>query len=149
VAVRPLLVAYRALGLGDLLTAVPALRALARAFPDHRRVLAAPAALEPLARLTGSIHELADTGEGKDGPPPLPAGVRGADVAVNLHGRGPQSHARLHESGARRVIAFGASAPWRDEEHDVRRWCRMLAAHGIAADPAELDLRRRRPPARS
>ena len=38
------LVVLRALGLGDLLTAVPALRGLARAFPDHERVLLAPAA---------------------------------------------------------------------------------------------------------
>ena len=39
---RPLLVAYRALGLGDLLTGVPALRALRDAYPEHRLVLAAP-----------------------------------------------------------------------------------------------------------
>ena len=46
---QPTLVAYRALGLGDLLTGVPALRALRDAFPEHRLVLAAPAVLAPLA----------------------------------------------------------------------------------------------------
>jgi ADP-heptose:LPS heptosyltransferase len=57
---RPALVVLRALGLGDLLTAVPALRALAAAFPEHRRVLATPAALAPLAALTGAVDEVVD-----------------------------------------------------------------------------------------
>jgi ADP-heptose:LPS heptosyltransferase len=139
VTAPPLLVAYRALGLGDLLTAVPALRALARMFPDHRRVLAAPAALEPLALLSGAVDVVADTGEGKDGPPPLPAELRGADLVVNLHGRGPQSHARVAESAPRGVIGFDGGS-WRADEHEVHRWCRLLSEHEIPADPAELDL---------
>jgi ADP-heptose:LPS heptosyltransferase len=138
----PLLVAYRALGLGDLLTAVPALRALARAFPDHHRVLAAPAALAELAALTGAVDELVDV------PPlvPLPQRLHGADIAVNLHGRGPQSHAVLRAAEPRRMIAFrdpaadeSSRAPvWRAGEHEVRRWCRLLDESGIPADPADL-----------
>jgi ADP-heptose:LPS heptosyltransferase len=139
---RPLLVAYRALGLGDLLTGVPALRALARAFPGHRRVLAAPAALAPLATLAGAAEAVVDTGALE----PLPSELRDADVAVNLHGRGPQSHRVLLAARPRRLIAFasreaGVDGPaWRSREHEVERWCRLLGAAGIPADPDDLDL---------
>src|SRR5207248_5123653 len=44
--VRPRLLILRALKLGDLLTSVPALRGLARAFPSHERIFAGPAWLE-------------------------------------------------------------------------------------------------------
>ena len=67
---RPVLIVLRALGLGDLLTAVPALRALADAFPSHRRLLATPAALAPLARLTGTVHDVVPA------EPLAPLGVR-------------------------------------------------------------------------
>jgi ADP-heptose:LPS heptosyltransferase len=124
-------VIYRALGLGDFLTGVPAYRALRRAFPEHRIVLAAPRALAPLAELTGAIDEVVDTAPLAPPPP-------GAEIAVNLHGRGPQSTALLHASGAGRVIAFGDD--WRADEHEVHRWCRLLEEHGIPADAEDLDL---------
>lgn len=123
---------YRALGLGDFLTGVPAYRALRRAFPEHRIVLAAPRVLAPLAELTGAIDEIVDT-------PPLGPAPGGADVAVNLHGRGPQSHALLRATRPGRLIAFTGDT-WREDEHEVRRWCRLLNEHGIPADPDDLDL---------
>jgi ADP-heptose:LPS heptosyltransferase len=122
---------YRALGLGDFLTGVPAYRALRRAFPQHRIVLAAPRVLAPLAELTGAIDEVVDTA-------PLGPAPRGAEVAVNLHGRGPQSTALLRASNPGRLIAYGDT--WREDEHEVRRWCRLLEAHGIPADPGDLHL---------
>jgi ADP-heptose:LPS heptosyltransferase/uncharacterized protein YjbJ (UPF0337 family) len=139
---RPRLVAYRALGLGDLLTGVPALRALRDAFPEHRVILAAPAALGPIAALTGAVDEVLDT------PPLAVPAAEGADVAVNLHGRGPESHRALLASRPRRMIAFAApEVPWRGPEwhageHEVTRWCRLLDESGIPADPSRLELPR-------
>ena len=52
---RPAVVVLRALGLGDLLTAVPALGALADAFPRHPRLLAAPAVLAPPERVAETV----------------------------------------------------------------------------------------------
>ena len=131
----PLLVAYRALGLGDLLTGVPALRALAHAFPEHRRVLAAPRGLAALATLTGAVDEVVDAAPLR----PLPEALHGADVAVNLHGRGPQSRELLQATGPRRLISFGRDGRvWRADEHEVRCWCRLLAESGVPADPGDL-----------
>jgi ADP-heptose:LPS heptosyltransferase len=146
VAVR--LVVLRALGLGDLLTAVPALRALARAHPDHERILLAPAALRPIVELLdGAVDALADTRGVRRPPRSLPAIAQGAAVAVNLHGRGPQSTALLRATRPGTLIAFGAQAHWREDEHEVSRWCRLLNASGIPADPSELDLSPPRDPA--
>lgn len=144
----PRLVVLRALGLGDLLTAVPALRGLARAFPGHRRLLAAPRWLEPLLPLIREegrpcLHELiAVDGLGAD-PASLP---RRPEVAVNLHGRGPESHRLLLATEPRRLIAFrndavgetAAMPGWDAGEHEARRWCRLLRHWEIDADPAEL-----------
>jgi ADP-heptose:LPS heptosyltransferase len=134
----------RALGLGDLLTALPALRALGEAFPTHRRVLAMPAGLAPLALLSGAVDEVVDAAPLRA----LPAAVRGAELAVNLHGRGPESHAVLLATCPQRLIAFHhsdvpetARAPrWRADEHEVDRWCRLLAEYGIPTDPTRLEL---------
>ena len=144
----PLLVALRPLGLGDFLTAVPAFRALRRAFPAHECVLAAPAVLAPLARMTGAVDRVVDTRPLAE----LPAELRRPDVAVDLHGKGPGSHRVLLDARPRRLIAFAnpaipesAGMPvWRLDEHEVLRWCRMLAENGIPADPGDLEIERPR-----
>ena len=141
---RPRLLAYRALGLGDFLTGVPAYRALARAFPAYDVVLAAPEVLRPLTGLTGAVSELLPTAE------LAPPRWRGSppDIAVNLHGRGPQSTRLLAAMRPGRLLAFGCSAAgtdgprWTADEHEVTRWCRLLAESGIPADPTELQLAR-------
>ncbi|HEX6887333.1 MAG TPA: glycosyltransferase family 9 protein [Candidatus Nanopelagicales bacterium] len=139
---RPLLLAVRPLKLGDLLVAVPALRALRAAFPEHRIAYAAAGWLAPVVELIGGI-DLLDTPHGLDVPLPVPPS--GIDVAVNLHGHGGQSLPRVQELAARRVLSHaggGASAgpPWRDDLHERERWARMLHWFGIAADPLDLHL---------
>ena len=135
-AVRTI-VALRALGLGDLLTGLPALRALARAYPCRRRVLAAPRALAPLAlhaRAAESVHDTQPLA-------PLDPELAGADLAVNLHGQGPESRRLLEASRPRRLVSYGGDGPrWRPDEHEVARWCRLLEESGIPADPGDLDV---------
>jgi len=133
-------VTLRALKLGDLLTVVPALRALARAFPHHRHTLAAPAALGALARHTGAVDDVVDTPSLDH----LDAQVHDADLAVNLHGKGPESTALLAATNPRRLLAFDQETGpgWQDDEHEVVRWCRLLDHFGIPADPTDLRLRK-------
>jgi hypothetical protein len=77
-AAPPRLVVLRALGMGDFLTAVPALRALAAAHPRHERLLVAPAWLEPLAALLGGAVTEVLHAEGRPAPPAvLPARAHG------------------------------------------------------------------------
>jgi ADP-heptose:LPS heptosyltransferase len=138
----------RALGLGDLLVAVPALRGLRAAYPAHRLVLAAPAGLAPLARLTGAIDELLPA-DGVAAPPVLPAVPVPPALAVNLHGRGPQSTRALLGLRPARLSAYAHpelpeldGPEWTDTEHEAARWCRLLAHHGVPADPGDLELAR-------
>ena len=138
----PTLLVLRALGLGDLLTALPALRALADAFPGHRRVLATTAGVADLAVHAGVADEilLSEPLAPLRWDRPAPA------VAVNLHGRGPQSHDVLLATRPGRLVAFACGdvpgPRWRPDEHEVHRWCRLLVQSGIAADPARLGMER-------
>ena len=148
VPAQPQAITLRALGLGDLLTAVPALRALGRAFPDHDHLLAAPSGLAPLIDLIGVAHRIVAS----DGLQSLASDDRPV-LAVNIHGRGPQSHRLLQALRPDRLIAFANIAAdhdgpaWRADEHEVHRWCRLLTESGVPADPDDLDLRRPSAPA--
>jgi ADP-heptose:LPS heptosyltransferase len=137
---RPVALVLRALGLGDLLVSVPALRALRAARPEHRVVLAAPMWLEPVVTLVGAVDRLLPV-TGLDQP--LPS-VGPVDLAVNLHGRGPQSHALLDALGPRERIGHlgpGWDGPgWVDDVEERRRWTEVLRHHGIPGDPTDVGL---------
>jgi ADP-heptose:LPS heptosyltransferase len=135
----------RALGLGDLLTGIPALRGLRRAYPVARVILATPGSLAPLAMLSGAVDEVLPTAGLGDlrwsGAPP--------DLAVNLHGRGPESIIDLLATQPKAVISHCntdcpsvSGPPWRDDVHEVDRWCALLSSAGIAADATDLALSR-------
>lgn len=150
----PRLLALRALGLGDLLTAVPALRALRRHFPHHRMVLAAPEQLADAALATGAVDRLLPTeATGRQVPTAVDWFGPAPDVAVDLHGNGPLSRRLLESTRPGRLLAYdppperaGAGPPWRPRQHERARWCRLVNWYGVSADPDDLLLS---PPARA
>jgi ADP-heptose:LPS heptosyltransferase len=126
---RPIALALRALGLGDFLTGLPALTILRGALPDHELVLAAPAPLAPLVALAPALDRLFAVGELQ----PLTEFRSPVQVGVDLHGKGPASRRLLEDLGPGRVVGFAhppSDRPgprWRRDEHEVARWCRLVA----------------------
>jgi ADP-heptose:LPS heptosyltransferase len=146
----------RALGLGDALTGVAALRGVRRAWPGHRIVLAAP---RPFGQLLAD-HGIVDGVLPTQGLARLPwpwAGPGGAQdapgcLAVNLHGSGPQSHRVLQATRPDALIAFDSAdadhlgPDWHDDEHEVLRWCRLVRSVGGPCGPEDLRLGPADPP---
>ena len=135
--------ALRALGLGDALTGVPALRGLRRRWPDAELVLAASPEVGGWLRSLGVVDRVHPA----TGLDPLTWSEPSPDVAVNLHGRGPQSHRLLAALHPGDLVAFdcpeaGVTGPrWLPEEHEVDRWVRLVRSAGgsCSADDLRLD----------
>lgn len=120
---QPVALVLRALYLGDMITGLPALRMLRAALPEHRIVLAAPAAVGTLAFMAGVVDELTPALELAD----LLGAPGQAEIGVDLHGNGPRSRALLEHTGAQRIVAYhGGEHDWRPDEHEVDRWCRLV-----------------------
>jgi ADP-heptose:LPS heptosyltransferase len=152
---RPVLLVLRHHGLGDLVTAQPALRGLRRHFPHHKLIVTCPSWLLPLARhfdtadqfiseigrasatamFDPSNHQAADSAVLAN----VLAEVPGSDVLVSLRTPGPELLPIIEVTAPRRVVSyfFPPLAMTRDypkldfSEHILIRWERLLGSIGI------------------
>lgn len=141
-APRGTIVVLRSLGLGDILTAVPALRGIARAWPRHELQVLAPGGLADL--VTAAVPRARVIPADRLTSTSLP--VERPALAINLHGRGPASNRELMRLSPGWLLAFrdhrtATPGPeWRADEHEVDRWCRLVDAGGACSDPGDLAL---------
>lgn len=129
----PTALVLRALGMGDMITGLPALRLLRAHLPDHRIVLVMPEVWARYPRRAGLVDDVVDSRE----LAPLTAAPSEPDLAIDLHGNGVPSLALLQPLRPARIISYaGGDAVWRHDEHEVTRWCRLLR-EGLPAPDAE------------
>lgn len=158
------LLVIRPTGLGDLVMALPALRALRRAHPARRLITTCPPGLVPLARLAGVADRFISgpSGEGAGDDPSLHRGTNqaildqlfaepegGTDEAIVILKMPEDELSR--RALARRPgqlvcyrhpdVAGTADQPgYVPEDHVLGRWERLLAPSGVLPDIADLYL---------
>ncbi|MEW6169230.1 MAG: glycosyltransferase family 9 protein [Pseudomonadota bacterium] len=152
----------RALNLGDLLCAVPALRALRAAAPSARiTLIGLPWARAFVDRFGLLVDAFVEYPFGEALPAPgsaemeaflAPLRARRFDLALQMHGDGSRSNAIVGALGARMHGGFHPPdtpapgpwyLPWQDDESEIRRWLR-LAEHlgaGRHSEALEFPLR--------
>ena len=156
-------VLFRALpGVGDMLCVVPALRAIRDNRPDVHVTLVTLPCAAPLARRYGRYLDEVLEFPGFPGLPDRRPDVRAipaflaamhdrrADVAIQLHGVGDRTNDIIRLFGARRTAGFHPRGtpppeparylPWREAEHEIHRWLRLLAHLGLASQDTRLEL---------
>jgi ADP-heptose:LPS heptosyltransferase len=158
---------FRALQLGDLLCSVPALRALRAAYPDaHITLIGLPWARELAARLRQYVNHfiafpgfpgLPETTPDLDSIPEFfrLTRERRFDLALQLHGSGEFTNPLTVLMGARRNAGYyrpghyrpeaGRFHEWRDDEHEVLRWLRLVELLGIEPQGTHLEFPLREP----
>jgi ADP-heptose:LPS heptosyltransferase len=150
---------FRALFLGDLLCAIPALNALDRRFPDAQiTLIGLPWAREFTARLPAidRFVEFAGYPELPEVPPveqrtaAFLEAIRGEryDLAIQLHGSGEVTNELVAAFGAKASIGFGPTGDrrltltllWHEEEHEIARWLRLVSALGADGAGTEIEV---------
>jgi ADP-heptose:LPS heptosyltransferase len=151
----------RALQLGDLLCVVPALRALHAEYPAARiTLIGLPWARELVGRLRRYLYDFIEfpgfpgLPERACDPAALPAffdsvKARRYDLAMQMHGSGEIMNRVVQGMGARHSAGFyraGRPCPdperfveWRDGEHEVLRYLRLMEHLGIAPQGTGLE----------
>ena len=149
---------FRALFLGDLLCTSPAFRALRRGFPQAEiTLIGLPWAREFVERAPYIDRLLVFPGYAGINEVPYQADetarfIRAAhatsyDIAIQMHGDGHVSNGFVAELGARISLGYrrgaddrlSSSLPYVREEHEVRRWLRLVSLLGIPADDTRIE----------
>jgi ADP-heptose:LPS heptosyltransferase len=150
---------FRALYLGDLLCSIPALNALDRRFPDAEiTLISLPWARELAERLPAVDRFMEFAGYPGLAETPYDEGRTAAfldsvcqrrfDLAIQLHGSGEITNELVARFGAGATIGFGppgdrrlsAVLPWREDEHEIARWLRLVALLGGGSADSQIDV---------
>lgn len=151
---------FRALQLGDMLCAVPALRALRRAYPEsHIALVGLSNARDFVNRFGDYVDELVEF-PGVEAFPEQPARedelpdfyarmrVARIDLALQMHGSGGHSNPIVERLGAGRCGGFVAQADeavpgqwmcWPDDLPEPHRYLALLRYLGLPADDDALE----------
>jgi ADP-heptose:LPS heptosyltransferase len=144
---------FRPVGVGGLLCAVPALRALDAAYPQaHITLIGLPPTRELAVRLHRYLDAFVEF-PGFPGMAELDCDVEAVpdffqrmknqrfDLAIQMHGSGEIANPLMVLMGAERNAGFyraGRYCPdaerflnWQDDEDDVQRWLRLVAHLGV------------------
>lgn len=151
---------FRALNLGDMLCALPALRALRGRLPEARITLVGLASARPVMQyFSGYFDELVEFPgdpafpEQAVRPEALPGfyrdmRARGFDLALQLHGSGRQSNEIVRRMAPAQWAGFvpceeqavpGRLLPWPDHLHEVHRYLALMRHIGVAANDDRLE----------